>query len=387
VVFLIVQSVCLWFLGWDILTKLYPLLVHLPQICIFSLYYKRPWRISFVSLFSAFLCCQPPLWALHFYNTLFDNRVAESLVYGVAAFLTYYFLKKYAVKPFRQLIEISVKSCLIFGAIPFLYYLFDYGTTTYSDALYSGSKWAVHFVFTAASIFYFAFIAVYHYETKKQESLKYETDFARNIISSGRERYKKMKELLDEIRIMKHDYKFHLNTALEMLRQNKIDKSDEYLQGLQTQLSDDELSIFCNNMIINSLVADYWKRCKELDINIKIALDLPENFTVSDYEMCIVLGNLLENAVEACKELKENRIIELTTITKEKQSAILVRNTFNGKINKNNDYYISTKKDGGIGLKSVKAVVDRYGESFYTEYDNEWFSAYVLWKVNEENFL
>jgi hypothetical protein len=71
VVFLIVQSVCLWFLGWDMLTKLYPLLVHLPLICIFSLYYKRPWLISAVSVFSAFLCCQPPLWALNLCSVFF----------------------------------------------------------------------------------------------------------------------------------------------------------------------------------------------------------------------------------------------------------------------------------------------------------------------------
>ena len=200
-----------------------------------------------------------------------------------------------------------------------------------------------------------------------------------------------MKELLDEIRIMKHDYKFYLNTALEMLHQNKIDKGNEYLQGLQTQLSDNELPVFCNNMVINSLVTDYWKRCKELDINIKIALDLPENFTVSDYEMCIVLGNLLENAVEACQKLKKadinsDREIELVVKPQGEQLAIMVRNTFDGNVLKDGEQLVSTKKDGGggFGLRSVEAVVDHSGETFFTEYDDKWFNVYVLWKVNEE---
>ena len=58
VIFLFVQTASYWLLGLDLTSKLYPLIIHLPLIVIFSLYYKRPWLISVVSVLSGYLCCQ-----------------------------------------------------------------------------------------------------------------------------------------------------------------------------------------------------------------------------------------------------------------------------------------------------------------------------------------
>ena len=60
----------------------------------------------------------------------------------------------------------------------------------------------------------------------------------------------------------------------------------------------------------------------------------------------------------------------------------MVRNTYDGNVVLKGDKIISTKKNdnGGIGLESVKAVVDRFGEIFRINYDNAFFSVFVLWK-------
>ena len=216
--------------------------------------------------------------------------------------------------------------------------------------------------------------------THEKTKQKYEADFARDIITSGRDHYQKMNEQYDALRILKHDYKFHLSTALDMLRRGEIDKSDEYLRGLELQLSERELPAFCDNPVINSLIADYARQCKELKITMDASISIPSGFPVLNYEMCIVLGNLLENALEAVKKLKTGRKIELAIKTQGKQLALMVRNTFDGLITTDGEQLISTKKDGGIGLQSVKAVTNRYCESFFTEYDAAQFTAFVLWK-------
>ncbi|MCL2809564.1 MAG: GHKL domain-containing protein [Treponema sp.] len=217
-----------------------------------------------------------------------------------------------------------------------------------------------------------------HDKTKQ----KFEAELAREIISSGRDHYQKMNEQYDTLRIMKHDYKFHLNTALEMLQSGDIEKSSEYLSGLKDQLTDKELPNFCENAVINSLVIDYVRRCKEIDIDINVSILIPEDFIIPNYEMCIVLGNLLENALEACQKLTINRKIELAVKPKGDQLAIMVRNTFDGKVIMDGEKFVSTKKDGGLGLQSVNADIQRYGDMFYTNTEDEWFSAYVLWKKN-----
>jgi len=237
------------------------------------------------------------------------------------------------------------------------------------------------FVMWSFIILCFAIINV-HEKTKQ----KYAADFSRDIIATGRDHYQKINEKFDALRVMRHDYKFHLKTALDMLEKGNLEKSKTYLSGLHEQIENKELPNFCGNVVINSLVSDYAGKCKELNIDFNVSILIPEGFNVPNYEMCIVLGNLLENAVEACQKLEpltgNSRQIKLVLKPKGEQLMLMVRNTFDGEVVLDGEKFISTKKDdnSGIGLESVMAVAARYGEMFNINYDNEFFSVFVLWK-------
>ena len=193
---------------------------------------------------------------------------------------------------------------------------------------------------------------------------------------------KKINEQYDALRVMKHDYKHHLNAALELMKSGENDKGLEYLTGLQTELTKYEMPKYCQNQVLNSLFSYYADICRKFEININIKADFPDNFTVPNYELCIVLGNLLENAVEACQKLEANRQIKLIVKPKGEQLAINISNTYDGNIVKDADKFVSTKNNAnsGIGLESIAAVVRRYGEMFHIEYDAQWFDVYILWK-------
>ena len=220
--------------------------------------------------------------------------------------------------------------------------------------------------------------------THEKARRKYEADFAHDIIATGRDHYQKMNEQFDVLRIMKHDYKFHLNVALDMLRRGEIEKSDEYLKSLQNQLEEKDLPNYCNNPVINSLIADYSMKCRKLNIEFDVSISLMSDLSIPNYEMCIVLGNLLENAVEACQKLPplagKSRQIKLIIKPNGEQLAIKISNTFDGNVVMDGDKFVSTKADGGIGLESVAAVVKSYGEMFLIKHDSQWFNVFVLWR-------
>ena len=243
------------------------------------------------------------------------------------------------------------------------------------------------FYFVAQIFLIWSFIILCYaiINTHEKTKQKYEADFARDIITTGREHYRKMNELYDALKVMKHDYKFHLNAALDMLHRGETEKSSEYLSGLQDQLKDNELLNFCDNPVINSLVADYARKCVRLHIDFNVSIKIPADFSLSNYEMCIVLGNLLENAVEACLKLEpENeRQIKLVIKPQGEQLVIMVRNTYDGNVVKDGEKFVSTKKSksgNGIGLQSVMAVIGSYGEMFHIEHDSKWFNVFVVWK-------
>lgn len=124
--FLIVQTVCWRLLGIEVTSKLYPVIIHLPVAVLFALVFKRPWHISIVSVLCGYLCCQAPRWFGFLFGAALKSDLADHLFYIPATFAFYILLKKFAAGSVRQLMEKSVKSCLLLGGVPLFYYLFDY---------------------------------------------------------------------------------------------------------------------------------------------------------------------------------------------------------------------------------------------------------------------
>lgn len=91
------QVICLNAWDIDVTFKLYPLLSHLPITVFIVAYLKRPWLISLTSVLASFLCCQPPRWIGTALGEVFDSVSINHVSYIAAAFLTYCFLRKYAV--------------------------------------------------------------------------------------------------------------------------------------------------------------------------------------------------------------------------------------------------------------------------------------------------
>lgn len=229
------------------------------------------------------------------------------------------------------------------------------------------------FILWSFAILCFAII-----NTHEKSKQRYDAAFARDIISSGREHYQKMNEMFDTIRILRHDYKYHLATTSELLRSGNQEEIDQYLKSVEVQLSEQELQDFCKNPVINALIASYAERCTERNIQYDVRVTLPEIIPAANYEMCIILGNLLENAMEGCQKIKAGGKIELIIKPQGKQLAVMVKNSFDGVICQDGEQPVSAKKDGGLGLRSVQAVASRYGGELLTEWNRETFTAYVL---------
>jgi len=89
--------------------------------------------------------------------------------------------------------------------------------------------------------------------------------------------------------------------------------------------------------------------------------------------ICIVLGNHLKNAVEACEKITGKRMIQLVIKPQGEQLAIIVKNNANKSSNNGN----IPQKNGGLGLRSIQSVVDRHNGDMITEYTEEEFKVFV----------
>ena len=116
---------------------------------------------------------------------------------------------------------------------------------------------------------------------------------------------------------------------------------------------------YCDNPAVNSVVSHYAALCKKNGIDCTIHLTVPQHCTqITDSSLCVIFGNLLENAVEACMRMTEgHRFIRLNSSLQYELLTITMDNSFDGKVTEENGRFYSRKReDFGIGLSSVQAV-------------------------------
>jgi two-component system sensor histidine kinase AgrC len=375
VIFLFVQTASWWLLGLDLTSKLYPLIIHLPLIVIFSLYYKRPWLISAVSVLSGYLCCQAPRWVGFLAGASFGSRLADHIFYIAAVFLAYYFLKRYVAGSVRQLMEKSYKSCLFLGGVPLFYYMFDYVTTIYTDMLYSGAEWAVQFMPSTISVFYFVFVILYYAETQKQAILQRERDMLDAQFRLAQTEFASLRQLQQNAASYRHDMRHHFALLQGLASKGHMEEIKEYLRIAQSDMDAITPIRFCENETVNLILSAFATKAKQAEILISIEAKLPDTLPFSDTELCSLLSNALENAIQASEKIPDSkkRIIQLRVYSKNNKLCIDLRNSYQHEPFFHQGLPVSKEQGHGFGTKSMVHIVEKHGGVFQFSVKDGWF--------------
>lgn len=375
IIFLFVQTTSWWLLGLDLTSKLYPLIIHLPLIVIFSLYYKRPLLISAVSVLSGYLCCQAPRWFGFLAGAALDSRLADHVVYITAVFLFYYFLKRYVAGSVRQLMEISNKSCIFLGGVPLFYYLFDYTTVIYTDILYSGAEWAVQFMPSTISIFYFVFVILYYSMTQKQAILQREWDMLDTQFRLAQTEFATLRQLQQNAASYRHDMRHHFALLQGLASKGYIEEIKEYLQTAQYDMDTITPKRFCENETVNLILSAFNTKANQAKIQFTLDAKLPYSLPFSDTELCSLLSNALENAIHACEHITDSkeRCITLRMFSKNTKLCIDIRNSYDIEPIFHQELPISTKQGHGFGTKSMAHIIEKHGGVFHFGIEDGWF--------------
>ncbi len=363
VVIFIIQVLCLFRWGMDITWKIYPLLSHLPITAFIVIYLKRSWLNSITSMFVIFLCCQPPRWIGSVAGAVFDSVTMNHLGYIVSLFLMYYILQKYVAEPVRHMMERSVKSCLLFGAIPAFYYLFDYATTVYTDFLYSGTRAAVQFLPFATSAFYFVFILFYYAEAQKQAQIQIERDILATQFRQAQKEFATMKQLQQNAAVYRHDMRHHFALLQGLASKNYIEEIKEYLQAVQSDMDAITPVRYCENETVNLILSAFVTKAKQSQIIMTVDAKLPDLLTFSDTELCSLLSNALENALYACESITDGkeRLIKLRIYSKNNKLCIDIRNTYQTEPVFHLGLPVTKEQGHGFGTKSMIHIVEKHG--------------------------
>lgn len=200
------------------------------------------------------------------------------------------------------------------------------------------------------------------------------------LIDMKSEQYNMITEKIEKTRKSRHDIHHHINVVYQLAKENKIEQLIEYLEEYNKIDSTKEPIVYCKNSTVDAILNHYILMARDNEIQVDLKVTLPEELKIRDTDLCIVIGNLLENAIEASKK-EENKRIKLRINRSNEYICMLVSNLYNGEIKKGHSGYYSRKrefKDTGIGLSSVSAVVEKYDGRMEVDHTNGEFNVFIM---------
>ncbi len=138
----------------------------------------------------------------------------------------------------------------------------------------------------------------------------------------------------------------------------------------------------CGNDLVDSLINHKYEIAKRYEIDMDVNINIPAKLSIDYGALAVVLGNLLDNAIEAAKDCVDEKKISISMGIKKKQLVIVVRNTFAERPKKDlTGDFITSKgdvKEHGFGIRSVKRIAEKYEGSSLFQINDNMFEAIVL---------
>ncbi len=236
--------------------------------------------------------------------------------------------------------------------------LFQFNTMSVSDPDQRMQYWLVTTMLFISGIAVYAIVNQCIQEHVENEKLR-EREY---LFTIQKTQYESLQERIEEARRAKHDLRHHIHLASAYLNDGMLEELRTYLQQFSDSIPDDARISYCDHYAANALLMYFSSQAGRAGVEYKVNVDLPLEIGIPDEAIVVVLGNLLENAIAACRE--EPSPTRLTIYGRVDDSVIFfkVSNTCSHPPRKNaSGRYQTTKRGGqGLGLASVQNIAAQY---------------------------
>jgi sensor histidine kinase regulating citrate/malate metabolism len=183
-----------------------------------------------------------------------------------------------------------------------------------------------------------------------------------------------------QMRAWRHDYHSHIQTMKVYLAMKHWDEMGEYLDGLDNDLVEVDTVLKSGNVMVDAILNSKLSLAKSRQIHIHAKATVPERLNLSEVDLCVILGNLLDNAMEACEKVKDpdERFIRVYIGVKKNQLYLSVTNSA-GPINRLGDRFLTTKGEGhGFGLMRIDRIAEKYNGYVNRQQEEGAFTTEIL---------
>ncbi len=208
------------------------------------------------------------------------------------------------------------------------------------------------------------------------------------ILSLQRSQFAALQDHIEQIRRARHDLRQHQNIIQAFLDSGNTDAMRAYLRELSDSAAVDSPRVFCRNYPINLLLNHYAGVCDQLHIPFECVAALPEKLPAGEPDVCVVIGNLLENALHACTGQPQPWVrIVIKMVPGQCGLTILADNSapVPPKTRADGSFISDKGENSGIGTQSVQYIAKQYGGTADFHWEDGRFMASVFLNLPPEN--
>lgn len=207
-----------------------------------------------------------------------------------------------------------------------------------------------------------------------------ERELMNQQLNRQKEYYTELSKRVEDARKIRHDFKNHVMVIRNFVEQDDKEGLLHYCEDLQVPGVQNTSIPHTGNAAADGLLYHYMGSAQEAEIPFHIS-GVFGKLRIADIDLCVLLGNALDNAVTACRMIPaQKRFINLAISVEGDVLAIMIRNSFDGIMKEEDGVIFSRKREHekGIGLKSMKDICRKYHGSLQTHYEGKEFSCMML---------
>ena len=266
----------------------------------------------------------------------------------------------------REASKVSLVSWLLIVSIPLMSIILAI-VSVYEPVV--NNQFSDMAVIACLTIIYINLIAFYLFDNIiLQVDENNQMKFREEQLILQQNQYKNILSGYSQVKSIRHDMVGHMITIKGYLNKDLVSEALTYINGLHGDIDLSNKGVLSSNVAVDAIVNNRSSKAEELGIKLDHDIMIPEKMQVDDIDICIVLGNALNNAIEACQRLDRNvrKNIEVKVKYKKKSLLIEVRNPYDVNSLKVKDgKYLSVKphRTGdtvGTGIGNIKAVAEKY---------------------------
>ena len=214
------------------------------------------------------------------------------------------------------------------------------------------------------------------------------------LVEREKDQYRRIKRDMDNTNHLRHDLRHHLVAVEGYLTNKNIEGALKYLREIMATTQKDENIILCDNCAVNAIVCHLFERAKHCGTTVSSTMLIPDALPNTESDLCVVIGNLVENAVEACESQRTGkRFVHVTaSFTSKRDFCIMVENSFDHELRYDKTGHILSSKrvdgtsaESGIGLLSIESIVKKYNGTLRKEIETNTYKVMILLELTTDN--